>query len=206
MAGSGSHPPDTALAISVALPAPGPDALGWVPLLAGLAVLRALRTSRYAVPAALKWPNDVLVPDPEDHQDGPGDGWGKVCGVLAQVAGPVVVVGAGLNIDQTRDQLPAATSPALSWRLARGGAVLPDGARQTWVGDYLSHLAGLLDLLRADPGAVHTAYREQCGTLGRQVRVELPGGRAVDWPRHGRRGVRRPHGQGSAGAHRAPRR
>lgn len=180
-------PAGTSLAISVALPAPAAEVLGWVPLLSGLAVLRALRSSRYAVPAALKWPNDVLVPDPEI-------GWGKVCGVLAHVVpaeggagrldepwatGGVVVVGAGLNIDQTRDQLPAATttSTATSWRLARGGGeCLPAAASTAWVGDYLQHLADLLGQLSRDPGAVRSAYREQCRTLGRRVRVELPDG------------------------------
>lgn len=185
-------PPDTALAISVAVPAPAPEVLGWVPLLTGLAVARALRSSRYAVPAQLKWPNDVLVPDQGAQvQDA---GWGKVCGVLAQVvpapapatapadraghAGAVVVLGAGLNIDQTRDQLPVAS--ATSWRLARGGAVLPDGTRQAWVADYLATLADLLDELRADPAAVRTAYLERCRTLGAAVRVELPDGRTVE--------------------------
>ncbi len=193
-------PPDTALAISVAVPAPAPEVLGWVPLLTGLAVVRALRASRYAVPAQLKWPNDVLVPDPgaqgQGCAEGEGEGWGKVCGVLAHVvpapapatapapadrtghSGAVVVVGAGLNIDQTRAQLPVAS--ATSWRLARGGAVLPDGTRQAWVADYLASLADLLDELRAGPAAVRTAYLARCRTLGSQVRVELPDGRRVE--------------------------
>lgn len=169
-----SAPPGTALAISVALPAPTAEVLGWVPLLTGLAVLRALGSSRYAVPASLKWPNDVLVPEQGC--------WSKVCGVLAQVAGPVVVVGAGLNVDQTRDQLPVdtPTSRATSWRLARGGAALPAGTGQAWVGDYLDHLADLLDELDRDPAGVRTAYRGQCRTLGRRVRVELPDGASVE--------------------------
>jgi len=192
-------PPDTALAISVAVPAPAPEVLGWVPLLTGLAVARALRASRYAVPAELKWPNDVLLPD--QGAQGHGAGWGKVCGVLAQVvpapAGSVVVLGAGLNIDQTRDQLPVAT--ATSWRLARGGAVLPDGTRQAWVADYLASLADLLDELHADPTAVRTAYLGRCRTLGAAVRVELPDGRrvegvATDVEVSGALRVRGPHG------------
>lgn len=169
-----SAPPGTALAISVALPAPAPEVLGWVPPLTGLAVLRAVGSSQCAVPVALKWPNDVLVPE--------RGRWSKVCGVLAQVSGPAVVVGAGLNIDQTREQLPVTTplSPVTSWRLARGGEELPEGTRQAWVADYLAHLADLLAELDRDPAAVRTAYREQCRTLGRQVRIELPERRSVE--------------------------
>lgn len=170
-------PPDTSVAISVVLPAPGPDRIGWVPLLTGLAVARAVEDSRYAVPVALKWPNDVLARE--------GDQWLKVCGVLAQglpvtPAGPVVVVGAGVNIDQTRDQLPVET--ATSWRLARGGpdgkvtGPLPEGTREQFVTDYLSRLAHWMGALVTDPGTVRTAYAERCVTLGQVVRVHQPDG------------------------------
>lgn len=163
-------PPNASIAISVVLPAPDAELIGWVPLVTGLAVARALEDSPYAVPVTLKWPNDVLARD--------GDQWHKVCGVLAQSipvtpAGAVVVVGAGVNIDQTRDQLPVPT--ATSWRLARGGdgaAPLPDGARQQLVSDYLTRLADLVTDLRGE----HTAYRRQCSTLGQHVEVHLPEG------------------------------
>lgn len=163
-------PPDTAVAISVVIPAPDTELVGWVPLVTGLAVARALQDSPYAVPVTLKWPNDVLARD--------GTQWHKVCGVLAQAipatpAGPVVVVGAGINIDQTRDQLPVPT--ATSWRMARGGncaAPLPDGARQQLVQDYLTRMHDLVTDLRA----AHSAYRRQCSTLGQQVQVHLPDG------------------------------
>lgn len=165
---SWTAPPDTSVAVSVVVRAPEPGMAGWVPLVAGLAVAEALEQSRYAVPAVLKWPNDVLVRE--------GDGWLKVCGVLAQsvpgaAGGPVVVVGAGINIDQTRDQLPVPT--ATSWRLARGGgAPLPDGAGERLVSDYLDRLADRL----ADLAGARTAYARRCSTLGQAVRVHLPEG------------------------------
>lgn len=179
-------PPDTSIALSVVLPAPAPELLGWVPLVSGLAVARALGRSRYAVPAVLKWPNDVLVQ--EQGQ------WRKICGVLAQAiaggpadaaqvagsAGPVVVVGAGLNIDQVREELPVPT--ATSWRLARGGprgkisAPLPEGAREAFVSDYLLELGDVMSALVRDPRTVRTAYRALCSTLGAEVDVHLPEG------------------------------
>ena len=170
-------PPDTSVAVSVVLPAPGPALLGWVPLVTGLAVSQALSASRYAVPTVLKWPNDVLARD--------GQEWLKICGVLAHAAAdgggvPAVVVGAGLNIDQTREELPVPT--ATSWRLARGGpggkvaAPLPDGAREQLVTDYLDRLADLMGTLARDPGTVRTAYRDHCSTIGAQVSVHLPEG------------------------------
>lgn len=173
---SWTAPPGTALAISVAVPLPtAPAAAAWVPLVAGLAVARALESSRYAVTARLKWPNDVLVVG----QPGSHGRAGKISGVLAQATrddryGTVVVLGAGLNVDQTRDELPVET--ATSWRLARGGAVLPDGAREAFVQDYLDALAGLLGRLLDEPdgagaAADRAAYRRACGTIGSRVRV-----------------------------------
>ncbi|MCE0486446.1 biotin--[acetyl-CoA-carboxylase] ligase [Ornithinimicrobium sediminis] len=167
-----SAPPGAALAVSVALPAPRPEVVGWVPLLTGLAVVQALGAGPYAVPAALKWPNDVLVP-----QDGQ---WRKVCGILAQVVpaasapGPVVVLGTGINLDQDREDLPVPT--ATSWRLACGSESLPPSARQAWLQDYLRALDGLLDLLERDPAALRAAYARRCRTLGQPVRVHLPDG------------------------------
>ena len=161
-------PPDTALAVSVVLPAPEGADLGWVPLASGLAVAEALTDSRYAVSARLKWPNDVLVAEAGELR--------KVCGVLAQAVpgsphGSVVVVGAGLNVDQQREDLPVPT--ATSWRLARGGgAPLPDGAREESRAAYLDQLARHL----ADRPAARPAYRSRCDTLGRVVTVHQPDG------------------------------
>ncbi|MFK5582311.1 MULTISPECIES: biotin--[acetyl-CoA-carboxylase] ligase [unclassified Serinicoccus] len=163
-----SSPPFTCLAISAVLPAPAPATSGWVPLAAGLAVVAALGRSRWPVRAVLKWPNDVLL------ETGPRPG--KICGVLAQVApGGAVVVGAGINVDHDADQLPVPS--ATSWRLARGGAPLPDGARASLLEDYLARLAELSDALGAgDVAAVRTAYLDRCSTLGRQVVVHRPDG------------------------------
>lgn len=187
-------PPDTSIAITVVLPAPDPRLIGWVPLAAGLAVSQAIEDSRYAVRTGLKWPNDVLAQGLTGNDlagsdlagndlagnDLAGPTWGKISGVLCEAItnslyGPVLVLGAGINIDQTRQELPVDT--ATSWRLARaaspeGAAPLPEGARAALVDDYLRRLATLV----SDLGAVRTAYLAKCLTIGQQVRVHLPGG------------------------------
>lgn len=165
---SWSSPPGTGMAISAVLPPVPAPVAGWVPLAAGLAVVRALAASRWPVEAVLKWPNDVLVPA--------GPRPGKLCGVLVQVAPTgALVVGAGVNVDHDADQLPVPA--ATSWRLARGGAVLPDGAREDFLEDYLAALADLhADLAGGGAPAVATAYRAACSTLGASVVVERPDG------------------------------
>lgn len=163
-----SSPPGTGMAISAVVPPLPPERVGWVPLTAGLAVREALAASRWPVHAVLKWPNDVLLEQ--------GRRPGKLCGVLAQVApGGVVVVGTGLNVDHDVDQLPVPT--ATSWRLARGGAPLPEEAREAFLADYLAGLAAWHDALAAGQvERVRTAYLEACASVGRPVVVHRPDG------------------------------
>jgi BirA family biotin operon repressor/biotin-[acetyl-CoA-carboxylase] ligase len=127
---------------------------GWVPLLAGLAVANAVR-DQCELDAVLKWPNDVLI-------DGK-----KVCGLLAEVSGSAVIVGVGLNVTTTADELPH--DQATSLRLA--GASMTD--RDTLLRAVLRELG---QVLKERPV---TSYRERCSTLGREVRVELPDGESV---------------------------
>lgn len=164
-----SSPPGTGLAISAVVPPVAPALMGWVPLVAGLAVAEALARSRWPVDGVLKWPNDVLLRLPDG-------GWGKVAGVLAQVAADGnVVVGTGLNVDHAPDQLPVPT--ATSWRIVRGGAPLPEAAREALLADYLDRLAHWhAALAEEDLAGVRTAYLRRCGTVGQEVVVHRPDG------------------------------
>jgi BirA family biotin operon repressor/biotin-[acetyl-CoA-carboxylase] ligase len=160
-------PPYAGLTFSVLLrPTPPIPTWGWLPLLAGVAVGEAV-TGTAGVPAALKWPNDVLAADGR-----------KLAGVLAQTSGDAVVVGIGLNVSTTADELavPDATSLAelgatVLDRVALLAALLTslDAQLQAWTdarGD--AEASGLLD-----------RYREACSTIGRQVAVVAMDGRAL---------------------------
>jgi BirA family biotin operon repressor/biotin-[acetyl-CoA-carboxylase] ligase len=152
-------PPRAGLTFSVLQrPALAAGRWPWLPLLTGLAVARALR-ERAGVEAVLKWPNDVLV-----------DGR-KVCGVLAEVPGAgAVVLGIGLNVTTRSQEL--AHDGATSLRLA--AATTTD--RDTLLRAVLRALGKVL----SDVEGSRDAYRTLCSTIGTPVRVELPGGRAVE--------------------------
>ncbi|GAA3509790.1 biotin--[acetyl-CoA-carboxylase] ligase [Georgenia daeguensis] len=196
-------PPGTALTASVLLRTEVPrERLGWVPLLAGLAVQRAcerLLTGAGAgagaasgVRTGVKWPNDVLA-----LGVGTADveRWGrdrKLAGILAEVMpgggrASAVVVGIGLNVAQTELPVPWATSLRLL------GADVDPAAALEAVG---AELAPLLDAWEAaggdaDASGLHARVRETCVTLGRRVRAEQaggggPAGRAVDLDADGR--------------------
>lgn len=163
-------PPRTTLAVSVLVRADASlriDALGWLPLAAGLAMTRAVREE---LPGRddieLKWPNDVLV------------GGQKISGILSElVVGevPSVVVGAGVNLTMTAEQLPVPTATSL----VLAGAEHPDADDVLFT--YLREFRGLLDAFRAAGGdarasGLQAAVTDACGTVGSRVRVELPGG------------------------------
>ncbi len=174
-------PPRAALAVSLLLRPPvDPARWSWLPLLAGVGIVDAL-TRTCGLPAGLKWPNDVLVPEPVRGRP-PEDGERrKVCGVLAEaVAGPdgvpvAAVLGFGLNVDQHREELPVPTATSL--RLA-GAATLD---RDTVLRACLRAVA-VRYRQWADAGGeprasgLGAAYRERCLTLGQEVEVNLPGG------------------------------
>jgi BirA family biotin operon repressor/biotin-[acetyl-CoA-carboxylase] ligase len=163
-------PPGTALAVSVLVRADVSlriDALGWLPLAAGLAMTRAVREAlpgRHDV--ELKWPNDVLV------------GGRKISGVLSElVVGqvPSVVVGAGVNLTMTEEQLPVPTATSL----VVAGAEHPDA--DELLSTYLREFRGLVDAFRAAGGdagssGLQAEVADACGTIGSRVKVELPGG------------------------------
>jgi BirA family biotin operon repressor/biotin-[acetyl-CoA-carboxylase] ligase len=161
-------PPGAGLMFSVLL-RPGevrPARRGWVPLLTGVAIASAIRELT-GLDARLKWPNDVLAGDR------------KLAGILAEQSGDAIVVGAGINVSTRQGELPveAATSLALEGAPAgRGqllGAILGQVERL-----YLAWAAGPSP---GDPdaGGLRDEYRHYCSTLGRQVRVEFPGGDAA---------------------------
>jgi len=168
-------PPGSALAASVAVDATAIPAAarGWVPLLAGAAMTRAIaaQLAGSAHTATLKWPNDVLV-----------DG-GKMCGILAEVVPghpDVVVIGSGVNTRMPQGDLPVDT--ATSFAVV---GVTCDEDRL--LADYLTALDEQLTALAAAGGdaaasGVLGEVEALCGTVGSEVAVSLPDGQTL-WGR-----------------------
>jgi BirA family transcriptional regulator, biotin operon repressor / biotin---[acetyl-CoA-carboxylase] ligase len=165
-------PPRAGLTFSVLL-RPGlvpAAARSWVPLLAGVALASSLQADA-AVDARLKWPNDVLV------------GGAKLAGILAERTGDAIVVGVGVNVSAGRDELPvtgATSLPATS--LALAGAACLD--RQRLLAGMLAelerwYLAWAGKAGDAEASGLREAYQRLSDTLGRQVRVLVPGDRTV---------------------------
>lgn len=177
-------PAGTALAASTLIRVPEllPARLGWLSLAAGLAMSRAVAD---VLPAEardsveVKWPNDVLV------------GGSKISGVLAELvltellpdtvgAAPAVVVGAGVNLTMSAEQLPTSTATSLTLQGA-SDVELVDRVLSA----YLTELRGLVERFLAAGMDARTSgladgVRSACGSLGRRVRVELPDGTMIE--------------------------
>jgi len=174
-------PSGSGLAVSVLLrPEARPASeWGWLPLLVGLSAAAAVDAVA-GLATTLKWPNDLMARDR------------KLGGILVErvetPSGPAAVVGFGLNVSLEQSDLPVPTATSL----------LLEGApaeRSPLLASYLREL----EVRYRDWCTGETPrgeYRARCSTLGRQVRVHLPGdapdvvGEAVDVDASGRLVVR----------------
>jgi BirA family biotin operon repressor/biotin-[acetyl-CoA-carboxylase] ligase len=180
-------PPRAGLTVSVLLrPRVPAGTLGWLPLLAGLAVVRTV--SDDGITAAVKWPNDVLLPA-DDTVTGLGL-YRKVAGILTEVVpeapaagpdahgaggeAPAVVLGIGLNVSQTEEELPVPTATSL----ALAGYPRPD--RTDVLVRLLGEVHAVVRRWEKHGGDVVAAglldeYTAVSATLGTRVRAELAG-------------------------------
>jgi BirA family transcriptional regulator, biotin operon repressor / biotin---[acetyl-CoA-carboxylase] ligase len=157
-------PPRSALTFSVLLRPSGVprSRLGWVPLLAGVSAASVLRELA-AVDAVLKWPNDVLAGDR------------KLAGILAEQSGGAIVAGIGINVSAVPHGLEATAVTSLD---AAGSVRLP---RDRLLAALLAELQEWYLRWVRDPDGcgLRQQYQSLCATIGRDVRVHLPGGRTL---------------------------
>lgn len=142
-------------------------------LLASVAICDALRQAN--VPAAIKWPNDLLAQER------------KIAGILTELAAEPesvrwAVIGIGVNVNAGRADFPPELRDVATSVLLERGAPAP---RALFVAACLTALEDWLDR-HAEEGfePVRRAWRERSATLGRDVTVRTDGrdivGRAED--------------------------
>lgn len=141
----------------------GIDKYSWFPLMAGLAMHKTVASLIDAGDVGLKWPNDVQVN---------GE---KISGILAEVTadGEGVVIGAGLNLLQSKAELPIPNATSLALCGVHGFSIDDVLVR------YLAALKNLyLDFSdeQGDPvkSGLLESVIEVSSTIGRQVEVSLP--------------------------------
>jgi len=154
-----------ALAVSILLrPVEfGIDKYSCFPLLAGVAMFKTVHSLLDDAEVGLKWPNDVQVA---------GE---KISGILAEVTpdGKAVVVGAGLNLLQSKAELPIPNATSLALQ-GLSGFSLDDVLVR-----YLAAFKNLYIDFSANKGDANASglleqVIEVSSTIGKQVEVSLP--------------------------------
>lgn len=167
-------PPGKTLAVSALVREFNALPPGWLPLITGSAVCRGIRDVAPRASVGVKWPNDVLI---DSRRSG-----GKVSGILCEkLPDGSVIVGIGLNVLLTEDELP--TDQATSILLHADPVGDPDGLMDAVLASILRQLFGLLDeVSRGNVESiegVRAIVTEDSATLGTEVRAMLPAGTDV---------------------------
>jgi BirA family biotin operon repressor/biotin-[acetyl-CoA-carboxylase] ligase len=176
---SWTSPPRAGLTVSVLLRPDVPAARrGWLPLLTGVALAESVAQVSGVLPS-LKWPNDLLARDGR-----------KLAGILAESSGAgadaAVVVGVGLNVSTTADELPdsgTSLTRITGATVDRGPVLL--GFLRALEQRYRRWTAQLGDPVSSGLAQDYLAWSS---TVGSRVAVTLPDGatleglaEAVDW-------------------------
>lgn len=152
---SWSTPAGSGIAMTVGVhTATYPYELSVVPLISGVAVIRALRS--FDIPVELKWPNDIVFTKNAD----PIPSVRKLGGILVQLIQDKLIIGIGLNVDLTTDELPVPTATSL---LIEGFVV----SREKLIIQILEELTNL----KIENEEWLVEYTAACSTLGRNIRV-----------------------------------
>ncbi len=169
-------PPGAAILSSILLKPPAGKPLPQLALVAGVAVADALEELT-GLALQIKWPNDVML----RRQ--------KVSGILAEANGGAVIVGIGVNLNQTPDQLP---ERAGSLRTTTGREwerdVVLDAVLDALGRRYAEWVAGGLD-------AVYDGLGPRDFLRGRTVSVNGVSGVAELIERDGRLRIATGHGE-----------
>jgi BirA family biotin operon repressor/biotin-[acetyl-CoA-carboxylase] ligase len=139
-----------------------PSGFGWLSLLLGLAITETIQ-NRSTLQVGMKWPNDVLIAER------------KVSGILAEALPDLsgVVIGFGLNLHQSAEELPVESATSLAME-----RVL-DLDKDQWLSEILDiFTSGYKSLVEhegdADASGLRSKVLQKSATIGEKVRVLFP--------------------------------
>ena len=154
-----SAPASTALLFSLYLtPQKSRTEWGFLPLLAGISIAETLNKVNAGI--SIKWPNDLLINEK------------KVGGIISTVHGEGVIIGIGINVSMSAQELPLESATSL------GLAGVSNLDRNLLLSMILNSLES--DFSHWDLGeSFLDRYLDLSATILSNVRIELPGGREI---------------------------
>ena len=109
---------------------------------------------------SIKWPNDLLIGDK------------KFAGMIAQATNKGVVLGIGINVGMSKEELPVENATSLS---LEGFSELD---RNTILAAIINHFEINLEMWENDKSFL-AEYRAASSTIGNEVEVTLPDGEVI---------------------------
>ena len=128
------------------------DDWGWIALIAGASVAQAL----HEVKATVKWPNDILVNEK------------KISGLIAEIVDHGVVIGIGINVGMTLEELPVPTATSLAIEGIR------DTNRNEILTRVLAQFESNFSTWDEGDNSVTRLYTSLSSTLGTKVQIHYP--------------------------------
>ncbi len=162
-------PKNSSIFISIVLKPKSENNLGWIPLLVGLSLHKALEAETRK-DIRIKWPNDLVLV--ENHQEF------KFAGILVERINNQVIVGVGINFDQEKEELPVNNASSLKQILQS------PMSKESVIAAFLAELsARWLEENNASlwptPSLVRD-YKTNCITLDKKITAQLPGGAVIN--------------------------
>jgi BirA family biotin operon repressor/biotin-[acetyl-CoA-carboxylase] ligase len=133
---------------------------GQVPLIVGTSVARVINAMVQNTSYQTKWPNDVIAES------------GKICGILCERFGNGIIVGIGINVSTTVDELPVDTASSI---FIESGVELD---RNELLPRILCEFEDLYSKWNHGENLI-SSYRALSSTIGREVIVHLPDQRSI---------------------------
>jgi len=134
---------------------------GFIPLIAGLSLVRSIKSLDSAINVSLKWPNDCIINDK------------KCAGIIAQTSHEGIIIGIGLNVSMTSNELPVPSATSL----AIEGSTITD--RNLLLSHILNTFAELFEAWEEGTELLKE-YSNASSTIGKMVRIDLPGGENIE--------------------------
>ena len=154
-------PPMSALTFSLYIePKVEREEWSFITLLAGLSVHEALAALDPQVSVGIKWPNDLLI------------GEKKFVGMIAQATKKGIILGIGINVGMTAEELPVENATSLA---LEGFANLD---RNEILASIINHFEINVEMWEHDKSFL-AEYRSASVTIGKDVEVTLPGGELI---------------------------
>ena len=162
-------PKNSSIFISIVLKPNSEKNLGWIPLLIGLALHKALE-SETRKEIKIKWPNDLVLL--ENNQEY------KFAGILVERINDYVIAGVGINFDQEKDELPVSNASSLKQILQS------EISKESVIAAFLTELsARWLEENNASTWPTPLLVRDfktNCITIDKKITAQLPSGEVIE--------------------------